>query len=325
MTLKMEVCDWINIFLELDKLKKKYGNSYFNLTLIFLEKIENKVFYPLKEKVILLDLLSEYGINDISIMKLFLEKINCIYDFAKVAKNIELAYEKYGIDSVLLYLNGDSNKRKVKVSQNNYGYRKAYFSKDIIPFTLYDFKHGQMELVLNANWEFIIDDVSSVKRERTFCTDDFGFRSETLPLKEEMNIYDFQKEKFNWMNQLVLNLSYLDQDIEIVVEDIKENNFTLNDGINKKTSILTDGLIYTSDGRLISNPDGYLGQIHVVGADVLLLCTHALDKLQFKLIIDPDYLKAYLGQLESLQERGILSTFLSMFKKDIGFTRHISK
>ena len=56
--------------------------------------------------------------------------------------------------------------------------------------------------------------------ERTYYTNDFGFKSETLPLKEEMDQYDFKVEKKKIIACLHLYILFLYTNVVIAYTNI---------------------------------------------------------------------------------------------------------
>ncbi len=313
--IKRSTIEWINLLSRLHELKIKYGYSLFHDTIICLDCLEHQKMMSIGVKSQLLDLLVEHEIDHLSLMKLFLVRIESIYNLESVIVKIREAQTKYGLDSIAFVLDDPLENKVVSTFYSKYGYQKAYFPKDIIPFTQVDFKAGEMKFVVNPYTEFIVDKKDRQQLERIFYTNDFRFGSESLPLKAEMDYYDAVKEKRYWMDHLIFNLSYLgNSNIELLVQDPNIQYYDVRPtDVYENYTVLTDGLIMDSNGRELVNRTGYFSEVVVKDADVLMICQINHGEItNIKLIVHPLYFKDYIKELDDNNEKGILASVLAM-------------
>lgn len=314
--IKRSTTQWLDLFSRLKEIKAQYGIKIFQETIVFLDALKhNKVLFC-GEKVQIVDLLVEHDIADIHLMKKFLENLN--YNFEQVLINIQVGQDKYGLDKIAFVGDDFRKNREVTTLYSKYGYQKIYLPKDVIPLPILDFNLGEIKLSIPFYIPYIMDKNRNGMLERTYYTNDFGFKSETLPLKEEMDQYDFKVEKKKWMDELILNLSYLQNiKVNLILDNPNEKKDFRVDNIYQQYSIITDGLIYDENEKLVQKRNGYFGKIFVKDADVLVLCKRYLDQLsEIEVIIHPAYFKEYMKELDKEQDLGIIHYIFKMLHQD---------
>lgn len=310
--IKRSAIEWINLFTRLNSIKEKYGFSIFKETIILLSYLEQQKMVAVGVKGQILDLLVEHEIDDLSLMKIFLERLN--FNLENAIEKVKAAQIKYGLDNIAFVLDEPEKEKEISVSYSNFGYQKAYFPKDIIPVPIMDFKMGEIRLAVNPYAEFIVDKKEEQTLERTFYTNSFRFGSVTLPLKAEMDYYDWGKEKRKWMDSIVFNLAYLgNSNTTLLVKDPNQVYNLKSSCAYEYNTILTDGILLDSNERILTNRNGYFNQVFVKGADVLMICQMSHGEItNIKLIIHPEYFKKYIEELKKEQEKGLLSSVLAL-------------
>ena len=321
--LKRSVIEWICLLTRLDDIKKKYGSSIFQETLLSIHYLEQKKAVMLGAKAQVIDLLVEHGIDDFELIKLFLKK--SFLNLEKVIGDLKFVQEKHGLDMIALILE-ENKKCFVPVNYSKYGYQRAYFPKDVIPMTVMNFETGEIQYMVSSDTEFILDKKVGQNLERTFYTSDFRFTRETFPKKEEMNYYDDAKEKRNWMDQLIFHLSYLNHDnTQLVIEDPNHVYDLTSKDVYQSYTVLTDGIVMDLNGGKVEKQSGYFKEVNICYADVLMVCQMIQNEIvQIKLVVHPLYFKKYVEELEKEQERGLLATIYAMVdscKKEKGIAR----
>lgn len=312
------VTEWINLFKRLDELKKTYGYSLFKDTMFFLNGLKENKLISLGNKVKLMDLLIEHHIDEIDLMKEFLGQIIEIHDFHSIVIKLEEIQKEYGIDSVYLRLNTLDSYNIVPVFHSNHHFQRAFFPKDVIPFSKIDFKSGEIQLAVAPHYEYIIDRKERGKHERIFCTRDFRFASRAFPSKDEMNLYNFRDEKKKWMSYIISHLAYLDNiDLYFVLDD---PNFQMKDfysnNIDVHYTILTDGLLFDINEREVWSRSGYFESLFVRDASVFMVCEIKQDVIsKVQLIVDPIYFTEYMMELDQSHEKGLLENVSFLLKK----------
>ena len=245
-------------------------------------------------------------------MKQFLERLN--FNLEKVIDEIKGAQIKYGLDSIAFVLDDLEKDKVIPVSYSNFGYQKAYFPKDVIPVPMMDFKSGEIKLAVSPYTEFIVDKKEGQELERTFYTNTFRFGSETLPLKNEMDHYDWVKEKRKWMDSIIFNLAYLgNPNTTLLVEDPNQSYDLKSSYAYEYNTVLTDGMLFDINARCLTNKSGYFNQVFVKNADVLVICQMKRGEIiNIKLIVHPEYFKKYTEELKASNEKGLLSSILAL-------------
>lgn len=321
--LKRSVIEWINLLTRLNDIKKKYGSSIFQETILYIHYLEQGKFISVGVKAQVIDLLVEHGIDDFGLIKQFLEK--SLFNIEKVVGDLKLVQEKYGLDMVALIL--EKNKKCfVPVNYSKDGYHRVYFPKDVIPMTVMDFETGKIQYIVSSDTEFILDKREGQNLERTFYTSDFRFARETFPSREQMDYYDDAKEKRNWMDQLIFHLSYFNHDnTQLVIEDPNHSYDLTSKDVYQHYTIFTDGIVMDSNGRKVENQSGYFKEVNVCHADVLMVCQMIQNEIvQIKLVVHPLYFKEYVEELKKEHERGLLATIYALLdhcKKEKGIAR----
>ena len=310
--IKRSTIEWINLFTRLNSIKEKYGFSIFKETILLLSYLEQQKMISVGVKGQILDLLVEHEIDNLSLMKTFLERLN--FNLENAIEGIKEAQIKYGLDSITFVLDEPKKEKEISVSYSNFGYQKAYFPKDIIPVPIMDFKEGEIKLAVNPYAEFIVDKKEGQKLERTYYTNSFRFGSETLPLKDEMDHYDWVKEKRKWMDSVIFNLAYLgNPNTTLLVENPNQAYDLKSSYVYEYNTILTDGILLDSNARRLTNKTGYFNQVVVNSADVLMICQISHGEItNIKLIVHPEYFRKYIEELKEEHEKGLLSSVLAL-------------
>lgn len=312
------VMEWVNLFYRLNDFKNQYGHSFFQEVIACLDCLSQKKLVTLGNKAKLIDLLVEHHIDDIELMKKFLIQIKDIYDFHQVAVKVEEVQKQYGITSVSLILDSMNLSSIVPVYHSNHRFQRAYFPKDVIPFSKIDFKTGDIQLVVAPYCEYIVDKKDQETFERIFWTRDFRFASKTFPSKKEMDQYNFRDEKKKWFSYIISNLVRFDaSEIDFVLDDPNLQVMNLNtSNIYENYSILTDGLVYDENERELLRRNGYFERVFVRDANVLLICQIEQEGItKIKLIVDPIYFREYMEKLEQDREKELLADVFFLLKK----------
>ena len=127
--IKRSTIEWINLLSRLHELKIKYGYFLFHDTIICLDCLEHQKMMSIGVKSQLLDLLVEHEIDHLSLMKLFLVRIESIYNLESVIVKIREAQTKYGLDSIAFVLDDSLENKVVSTFYSKYGYQKLIFQR----------------------------------------------------------------------------------------------------------------------------------------------------------------------------------------------------
>lgn len=314
MIIKKSILEWINLFKRLNDIKGKYGSSIFSETILLLNYLEHGKMISVENKVQVLDLLVEYKIDNFALMKAFLEKL--IFNLEKVISDIVTVQEKFGLDTIAFILDEPKTKRNIPIFYSKCAYERVYFPKDVIPIPIMNFMTGDMQYGVNPYTEFIVDKSDGKKLERTLYTDDFRLSVMTFPLKSEMDYYNEDKEKRKWMDQLIFNLSYLNNaNTEFLVQDPNKLYDLRSKNAYQYYTFLTDGSAIDGNGNRLESRSGYFKDVIINNADVLLICQINQGEIQsIKFLVHPLYFKKYLNELQKEQENGMLAAISSMLK-----------
>lgn len=312
------VADWMNLLMRIDCLEKEYGLKIVDELLFYLDHLESGLFLPLKEKSILLDLLVEHKIDHMQEMKDFLKKIKSLRNLSMIATKLEDVTERYGLTKLALILDDDNNFRAVDTFFSYDGFRKVYFPRGVEPVTKFHYEQGFIQFVVDPYCEFIVDEKKGYQHERIFYTSDLRFGCMTLPLKSQMNCYNFEKEKRDWLELLLFHLSCLSSsNIELSLADPNEGIRKLSSqNIYEDYTIVTDGLVFDLSGKQMLSLQHLREDVIVKNADVLVVCqifNHQLSHI--KLMIHPLYFEKYMVQLKESNERDILRMLQVMLEK----------
>ena len=87
--------EWMNLITRIRELKKVYGSDIIHQTIFLLENMQKNNLILVGHKALLLDVLVEHKIDDISLIIQFLNKIKNIYDLDIVLKKMEEAIDQY--------------------------------------------------------------------------------------------------------------------------------------------------------------------------------------------------------------------------------------
>ena len=300
------VFEWVNLFKRIQQLKEIYGSTMFDETIFLLQQIKNYSFGPIKNKVLLLDLLVEHGIDNIDLMIIFLNQSKSIYQVDSVALKIDESVNRYGIHQIAFMLD---SKPIVEVDSfcSNLGFKKVYFPSDVIPKVEIDYQQGKIKNTV-SHCEFIADEQNFLTHQtlRTYYTSDFRFSCMSLPLKEEMDHVNIEHEKKEWMDVLMKELCLIDP-LSVHLEVIDPNQLYHSfSEFNHYCTIITDGEIRDVYGNSI--PAFYGNKDIVVSqADVLMMCQINCGEVQnIRLVVHPTYFKQYVEGLQNDKNRSYL-------------------
>ena len=161
-------------------MKEIYGSTMFDETIFLLQQIKNYYFGPIKNKVLLLDLLVEHGIDNIDLMITFLNQIKSIYQLDSVALKIDESVNRYGIHQIAFMLD---SKPIVEVDSfcSNLGFKKVYFPSDVIPKVEIDYQQVKIKNTV-SHCEFIADEQNFLTQQtlRTYYTSEDVYKRQVL-------------------------------------------------------------------------------------------------------------------------------------------------
>ena len=298
--------EWINLITKLREIKTKFGHSIIDQTIFLLEQMQNNRLVSVGQKVMLLDVLVEQGIDNISFIIQLLNKLKNIYDLASVLRKIEEIEDKYGVNYIAFMLDQDSI-RVVDTYYTNHGFKECYLPLGVIPKVEIDLKKNMSVINSFMDSEFITHEQDFRLREdkRIYYTSDFRFGSMSFPSKQEMDFVNLSVLKKKWVDTLFKSLTAVPQDcIFLEVTDSNRQKMHLSNQFDYYEIIQTDGEILDSLGGTLTS---FYQNITVSNADVVMISK--IEKCEVKQImftIHPTYFKKYIQELETSQDKYLL-------------------
>ncbi len=311
--IKKNNLDWINLFSSIDKIRLSSGRKIFDDTIKWLSNVKKGKVLKLDEISLLLNILAKYDINDIDLMIRFLNKIKAIYDFKNIINNINLYEKMYGIKEITFIL-GDDKFNKINTVFSNVYLKRCFVSRNVILMSRFDFKRGQINLLVDNRYDFIIDekDFRDNYDNRVLYTTGFYFNSLTMPSKEEMDLIVLDDLRSKWLDQLLFSIKKFTGQISLDYLDNKSFRLEQLDD-NLGYIVFSDGLLLDCYGNEIGYNSLKTDDFVVKHALVLLVGKVFDDNIvDFRLIINPLYFKKYWEEKKDKQEIDYLQIILSL-------------
>lgn len=310
-----DIDTWIKILQGIDKLKDKYGSNIIHDAIDFLSAIE-KGKLENSPSLQVVNLLVQNGINDILIIKGFLSSIEGTYRFGEdVIKHLCEVKEKYGTKLLAFINHGNQRQIKIATYSTSSKMRLAHFAKDVYPYLQMDFEtNGINELTFYNNKPFILDDIdtSNNSNRRVIYVANFkALKTETLPLKEEMDKINIEALRNNLFIALLEHLHVLAEQIDVsLTVDNPNGTYLKADELNLKKyyTVRSDGNLLDNNSNPLTPTSGdYIGtdKIYVKNASFMVIAKNVNGKVESINLIASE---SYLGEI-----RKILSTDLKDF------------
>lgn len=297
-----EIYVWTIFLEEIDKLKDEYGSSIVDNGIVILSFYKKKKIYDVLQSIDnpnkLFALLARFHIDDIDVAINFLNSIRNIYRFSSTIASLLEIKERYGAQKLAFINNGADKYLTVETFTTRNKSRKAYFAKEIYPFVTMDFKtYGINKVSFFSGRPFIIDDIDRADHtiERTIYTADFRLNCDTLPLKEEMDKENINRDRDYMFIRLLEQLHVLINDININLIKDDPNGVYLKPEVvdfNNYFTFRCDGVVRDNNHNELKPGDYPAGEVIINNANFGVfaqIINGVVSKIN--LVVSPSYLE----------------------------------